>query len=283
LSFDSLEPRTFSIIAHVDHGKSTLADRLLELTGTIPKSGANRQVLDRLKVERERGITVKSQAVSMTYDYESLNEDGSLGKKRYLLNLIDTPGHVDFAYEVSRSLAACQSALLVIDASQGIQAQTIANFRVAKALGLPLLPILNKVDLPASDVDRCLVQLEELGIDTADPVHRPLMISAKTGLGVEEVLKAIVERTTAMPGTEDGKVEDRDGKGLRALVFDSWYDSFKGVVALVSIKDGAMKKGNSIVSAHSGKKYEVLDIGVNYPDAKSTGILRKGQVGWVIW
>ncbi|PWN23052.1 GTP-binding protein lepa [Microstroma glucosiphilum] len=282
LSFDSLEPRTFSIIAHVDHGKSTLADRLLELTGTIPKSGANRQVLDRLKVERERGITVKSQAVSMTYDYETPNADGSVGKKRYLLNLIDTPGHVDFAYEVSRSLAACQSALLVIDASQGIQAQTIANFRVAKALGLPLLPILNKVDLPASDVDRCLVQLEELGIDTADPVHRPLMISAKTGLGVEDVLKAIVERTAAMPGTEDGKVEDRDGKGLRALVFDSWYDSFKGVVALVSIKDGAMKKGNSIVSAHSGKKYEVLDIGVNYPDAKSTGILRKGQVGWVI-
>lgn len=279
-SFDQLEPRTFSIIAHVDHGKSTLADRLLEKTRTIPRNGANRQVLDKLKVERDRGITVKSQAVSMVYDYHS--EDDSQPDKRYLLNLIDTPGHVDFAYEVSRSLSACQSALLIIDATQGVQAQTIANARLARELKLPLLPILNKVDLPASDPDRCLKQLEEIGIDILDPTQEPLLISAKTGEGVDDVLKAIVERTTPLPGTVDGQIQEREGTGLRALVFDSWYDSFKGVVALVSIMDGAMRKGNTILSAHSGKKYEVLDIGVNYPDAKSTGILRKGQVGWMI-
>lgn len=281
-TFDRLEPRTFSIIAHVDHGKSTLADRLLERTGTIPKSGANRQVLDKLKVERERGITVKSQAVSMLYDYAG-EASAEETPTRYLLNLIDTPGHVDFSYEVSRSLSACQSALLIIDATQGVQAQTIANARLARELELPLLPVLNKVDLPASDPDRCLKQLEEIGIDILDPKQEPLLISAKTGQGVDEVLKAIVERTTPLPGTEQGVVKEREGPGLRALVFDSWYDSFRGVVALVSIMDGAMRKGNSITSAHSGKKYEVLDIGVNYPDAKSTGILRKGQVGWVIW
>lgn len=279
-TFDSLEPRNFSIIAHVDHGKSTLADRLLEKTGTIPRDGANRQVLDKLKVERERGITVKSQAVSMVYDHVS--GDGASESKRYLLNLIDTPGHVDFSYEVSRSLAACQFALLVVDATQGVQAQTIANFRLAGQLGLPLLPILNKVDLPASDPERCLRQLDELGIDIVDPLHEPLLVSAKTGAGVDEVLRAIVERTSPLPGTAEGRTEQRQGSGLRALVFDSWYDSFRGVVALVSIIDGAMKKGDSIASAHSGKRYEVLDIGVNYPDAKSTGILRKGQVGWMI-
>lgn len=276
-TFDSIEPRTFSIIAHVDHGKSTLADRLLELTGTIPKNGLNKQVLDKLKVERDRGITVKSQAVSMVYDHTS--EDTT---KRYLLNLIDTPGHVDFAYEVSRSLAACQFALLVVDATQGVQAQTIANLRLAQQLKLPLLPVLNKIDLPASDPDKCLVQLEELGIDTLDPLTEPLHISAKTGLGVSDVLKAIVERTEPMAGARDGSIEGRDGPGLRALVFDSWYDSFKGVIALVSIKDGAMKKGDQIKSSHSRRRYEVLDIGVNYPDAKPTNILRKGQVGWVI-
>ncbi|CAO1619018.1 unnamed protein product [Sympodiomycopsis kandeliae] len=278
--FDSIEPRTFSIIAHVDHGKSTLADRLLELTGTIPKNGANKQVLDRLKVERDRGITVKSQAVSMVYD-RTLPDDAQK-KKRYLLNLIDTPGHVDFAYEVSRSLAACQFALLVVDATQGVQAQTIANLRLAQQLNLPLIPILNKIDLPASDPEKCLVQLEELGIDTMGQLTKPLSISAKTGAGVDAVLQAIVERTDPMSGTKDGEIQEREGSGLRALVFDSWYDSFRGVIALVSIKDGAIKKGDSIKSAHSGRKYEVLDVGVNYPDPKSTNILRKGQVGWMI-
>lgn len=277
-TFDSLEPRTFSIIAHVDHGKSTLADRLLELTGTIPKDGSNKQVLDKLKVERDRGITVKSQAVSMLYEH---TVDDSPPRK-LLLNLIDTPGHVDFAYEVSRSLAACQFALLVVDATQGVQAQTIANLRLAQQLSLPLIPILNKIDLPASDPDRCLLQLEELGIDTLDPLTEPLSISAKTGAGVPEVLRAIVERTQPMAGTSGGAVEQREGEGLRALVFDSWYDSFRGVIALVSIKDGAMRKGDMIKSAHSGRKYEILDIGVNYPDARPTKILRKGQVGWVI-
>lgn len=282
LTFDQLEVRNFAIIAHVDHGKSTLADRLLELTSTIPKDGSNRQVLDRLKVERDRGITVKSQAVSLIYDHPIAADDTGNKTKRYLLNLIDTPGHVDFAYEVSRSLSACNLALLVVDATQGVQAQTIANFKLASELGLPLLPVLNKVDLPASDPDRCLLQLEELGIDVLEAATEPLMISAKTGQGVPEVLKAIVERTKAPAGTEDGAVSQRQGSGLRALVFDSWYDSFRGVVALVSIMDGAMKKGNTLMSFHSGKKYEVLDVGVNYPEPKSTGILRKGQVGWVV-
>ncbi|WFD18899.1 Translation factor guf1 mitochondrial [Malassezia caprae] len=273
-AYDLLDTRTFSIIAHIDHGKSTLADRLLELTGTIPRDSSNKQVLDKLKVERERGITVKSQAVSMVYQ-------GPAQPRPTLLNLIDTPGHVDFAYEVRRSLSVCQSALLVVDATQGIQAQSISVFKIAQQCGLVVLPVLNKTDLPAADPESCLAQLRDiLGIDTdANP---PLLVSAKTGLGVPEVLEALVARTPALPGVDGVSLEQRQPPGLRALVFDSWYDNYRGVIALVSITDGAVKKGDTIVSYHRGKKYEVLDLGVNNPEPVSTPILRKGQVGWLI-
>lgn len=274
--FDALETRTFSIIAHIDHGKSTLADRLLELTDTIPRDGANRQVLDRLKVERERGITVKSQAVSMLH--QPPDRDAPL-----LLNLIDTPGHVDFAYEVSRSLSVCQSALLVVDATQGVQAQSISVFKIAQQCGVTVIPVLNKVDLPAADADRCMAQLRDMiGINTDAPAHKPLLISAKTGAGVDAVLDAIVTRTSAPPGVVHGDVSAREPKGLRALVFDSWYDQYRGVIALVSIADGAVRKGDTVASQHTGKRYEVLDLGINNPEPCSTPILRKGQVGWVI-
>ncbi|EPQ31887.1 uncharacterized protein PFL1_00086 [Pseudozyma flocculosa PF-1] len=284
IPFDRLEPRTFSIISHVDHGKSTLADRLLELTGTISKDDANKQVLDKLKVERERGITVKSQAVSMVYHYDG-PRDGQVGPKpgKYLLNLIDCPGHVDFSYEVSRSLSACQSALLVVDATQGVQAQSITVFELARQRDLLIVPVLNKSDLPAADPERCVLQMEEvLGLDTTMPGQEPLLISAKTGQGVDEVLRALVERTLAPDGTEDGQLEGREGPGFRALVFDSWYDQYRGVVSLVSIADGAVKKGDRITSSHTGKKYEVLSLGVNHPEMVPTEVLRKGQVGWII-
>ncbi|UZJ52663.1 hypothetical protein CBS101457_001983 [Exobasidium rhododendri] len=275
--YSSLPTTSFSIIAHIDHGKSTLADRLLELTGTIPvgKDGQmiNRQVLDSLKVEKERGITVKSQAVSMVHlDQES--------KTQWLLNLIDTPGHVDFAYEVSRSLSACQMALLVVDATQGIQSQTLSVYRIAVSRNLRIIPVINKVDLPSASPDKVVEQLQlRLGLDAEkggedEAIH----VSAKTGLGVQEVLKRIVK-----VGKEINALEDPKSKApLRALVFDSWYDSFRGVVALVSIKGGALKKGDKISSSHSRKKYEVLDVGVNSPMSISTGVLNKGQVGWMI-
>ncbi|KAL9931553.1 hypothetical protein V8E36_009550 [Tilletia maclaganii] len=272
--YDRLEPRSFSICAHIDHGKSTLADRLLELTNTIPKNAANKQVLDTLKVERERGITVKSQAVSMVYTHPET-------QVRYLLNLIDTPGHVDFAWEVSRSLAACQVALFVIDATQGVQAQSISVFRIAKSLNLHIIPILNKIDMPAADPDRCIDQLQNLlGIDTV--AHPPIAISAKTGQGVDEVLRAIVERTQPVPGAEGGAIEERDGRGFRALVFDSWFDHFRGVVALVSVKDGAVRKGDKIASCFTGKKYEVIELSINNPTPVKVPILRKGQVGMIV-
>ncbi|WFC99764.1 Translation factor guf1 mitochondrial [Malassezia yamatoensis] len=279
IPFDQYESRSFSIIAHIDHGKSTLADRLLERTKTIPSDGSNKQVLDKLKVERERGITVKSQAVSMLYrDAERLEK----GLPPILLNLIDTPGHVDFAYEVRRSLSVCQSALLVVDATQGIQAQSISVYKIAKQCGLTVIPVLNKTDLPASDPERCTRQLHEiLGMDMSDPNNEPLLVSAKTGNGVDEVLKALVTRTRPAPGVHHG-IEQRGRPGFRALVFDSWYDRYKGVIALVSIVDGAVCKGDMVASYHTGKKYEVLDLGINNPEAVSTPILRKGQVGWLI-
>lgn len=273
--FDRLETRTFSIISHVDHGKSTLADRLLELTGTIATDGQNRQVLDNLKVERERGITVKSHAVSMLYTHPT--------RGRFLLNLIDCPGHVDFSYEVSRALGACQTALLVVDATQGVQAQSITVFQLALERNLRILPVLNKCDLPAANPDRCIAQINDLlGLDTSLPEHQPLRISAKTGHGVQALLRALVERTAPLPGVERGRTDTRDGPGLRALVFDSWYDQYRGVISLVSIADGAVRKGDKIASSHTGKRYEVLSLGVNAPGPISTDILRKGQVGWII-
>lgn len=188
-----------------------------------------------------------------------------------------------FAYEVRRSLSVCQSALLVVDATQGIQAQTISVYKIAKQCGVTIIPVLNKVDLPASDPERCVGQLSDmLGMDMSDPANAPLLVSAKTGKGVPAVLHALVERTPPLPGVDGVSLEQRGLKGFRALVFDSWYDKYRGVIALVSITDGAVKKGDTVASHHTGKRYGVLDLGVNNPEPISTLILRKGQVGWMI-
>jgi elongation factor 4 len=253
--------RNFSIVAHVDHGKSTLSDRLLELTEVI-EPGGNAQVLDKLDVERERGITVKAQTCSMLYNYKGHD---------YLLHLVDTPGHVDFRQEVSRSYASCGGALLLVDASQGIQAQTVANFYLAYSLGLELVPVINKVDLPHADVSRTKEQIETMfELDTSDVVS----ISAKSGLGIESVLPAVVDRIPAPNGD--------DTKPLRALLVDSWFDPYLGVVLLVYLTDGEIRKGQKIASIHTGLKYEVRDVGIMYPDKCSTPSLTAGQVGYVI-
>ncbi|KAG2061579.1 translation factor GUF1, mitochondrial [Suillus hirtellus] len=255
--------RNFSIIAHIDHGKSTLADRLLELTGTIEtkSTGLNQQVLDKLKVERERGITVKAQTASMIHMAHG---------KRHLLNLIDTPGHVDFAWEVSRSLAACQGALLLVDASQGVQAQSISVFHIAKERGLKIIPVLTKIDLPASQPERMAAQLQStFGIDPSEILH----ISAKTGQGVEAVLRAIVDRIPPPSGNINSP--------LKAFMFDSLYDRYRGVISLVSIQDGIIQKGDKIASCHTRKKYEITEVGVMHPEEVPTSSLQPGQVGYI--
>ncbi|CAI2163204.1 12726_t:CDS:10 [Funneliformis geosporum] len=246
--------RNFSIIAHVDHGKSTLADRLLELTGTISSNHSHQQVLDKLNVERERGITVKAQAY-----------------KDYLLNLIDTPGHVDFNYEVSRSLVACQGTILLVDASQGIQAQTVANFFLAFNEGLTIIPVINKIDLPAAEPDRVINQIEStFELDTSDIS----LISAKSGIGVDKILPTVIEKIPPPSGNVN--------KPLKAFLFDSWYDTYVGVVCLMEIVDGKLQKGDKIMSAYSEKMYEVIDIGIMHPEQFTTGYLHAGQVGYVI-
>ncbi|KAF8844859.1 GTP-binding protein lepa [Paxillus ammoniavirescens] len=255
--------RNFSIIAHIDHGKSTLADRLLELTGTIPKKalGSNQQVLDKLKVERERGITVKAQTASMTH---------TVGGRKYLLNLIDTPGHVDFSWEVSRSLAACQGALLLVDATQGVQAQSISVFHIAKERRLKIIPVLNKIDMPASQPERIVSQLQSIfGIDPVEV----LQISAKTGQGVDAVLQAIIERIPPPSASVD--------KPFKALLFDSHYDRYRGVISLVSLHNGVIRKGDKIASSHSRKKYEVQEVGIMHPEELPTTSLQPGQVGYI--
>ncbi|GAW09636.1 gtp-binding protein [Lentinula edodes] len=255
--------RNFSIIAHIDHGKSTLADRLLELTGTIKKkeTGKNEQVLDKLKVERERGITVKAQTASMVH---------SSNGKSHLLNLIDTPGHVDFAWEVSRSLAACQGALLLVDASQGVQAQSISVFHIAKERGLTIIPVLNKIDLPAAQPERIAAQMQStFGINPADI----LSISAKTGKGVESVLQAVIDRIPAPQSDKNAPA--------KAFLFDSLYDRYRGVISLVNIQNGILRKGDKIASCHTRKKYEIAEIGIMYPEEVSTDILCPGQVGYI--
>ncbi|KAJ9088877.1 Translation factor guf1 mitochondrial [Entomophthora muscae] len=255
--------RNFSIIAHIDHGKSTLADRLLELTGTINSRTVNKQVLDKLQVERERGITVKAQTVSMVYRHT----DGHL----YLLNLIDTPGHVDFSYEVSRSLAACQGGLLVVDACQGVQAQTVANFYLAFTQGLTILPIVNKVDLPAARPAEIANQIQALFELDSDDV---IPISAKTGLNVQALLPRIVESIPPPQGDPTGP--------FRALLFDSWYDTYLGAICLVAVVDGQLQKGDRIVAMHSETRYEVLDLGVLHPNKVSHPALYCGQVGYLV-
>lgn len=254
--------KNFSIIAHIDHGKSTLADRLLEMTGTISKDNVNKQVLDKLQVERERGITVKAQTASLIFDYEG---------ETYLLNLVDTPGHVDFSYEVSRSLAACQGVILLVDSAQGVQAQTVSNFFLAFDKDLHIIPVLNKIDMKTADPDNVSKQMEKL-FDVKQ--NEILRISAKTGVGVDTVLKEIIEKLPCPQGEVSAP--------LKALLFDSWYDQYRGVICLVAVLDGSLKKGDDVMSAYTQQKYEVLDIGIMHPGEISTGALFAGQVGFVV-
>ncbi|KAF7112736.1 hypothetical protein RHSIM_RhsimUnG0199500 [Rhododendron simsii] len=265
--------RNFSIIAHVDHGKSTLADRLLELTGTIKRGHGQPQYLDKLQVERERGITVKAQTATMFYDhkFQGANDIDVQEPHRFLLNLIDTPGHVDFSYEVSRSLAACQGALLVVDAAQGVQAQTVANFYLAFESNLTIIPVINKIDQPTADPDRVKAQLKSMfDLDPNDA----LLTSAKTGQGLEYVLPAVIERMPPPPGNCNSP--------LRMLLLDSYYDEYKGVICHVAVVDGTLRKGDKISSAATGQSYEVLDVGIMHPELTPTGVLLTGQVGYVV-
>eukprot|EP00249_Psilotum_nudum_P013311 c24274_g1_i1 orf=593-2398(-) len=273
--------RNFSIIAHVDHGKSTLADRLLELTGTIKRGHGQPQYLDKLQVERERGITVKAQTATMFFNYDQAvtpqtaeSFDGFTSPflcKSYLLNLIDTPGHVDFNYEVSRSLAACQGVLLVVDAAQGVQAQTVANFYLAFEADLTIIPVINKIDQIGADPERVKAQLNALfDLDPQDA----LLTSAKTGEGLSQVLPAIIERIPPPRGGIDSP--------LRMLLLDSYYDEYRGVICHVAVVDGRLQKGDKIASASSGKSYEVTDVGIMHPELTPTGMLLTGQVGYIV-
>lgn len=254
--------RNFSIIAHIDHGKSTLADRILEITNTVEKRKMQAQILDSLELERERGITIKLNVVQLKYIAKN-NEE-------YILHLIDTPGHVDFAYEVSRSLAACDGAILVVDASQGIEAQTLANTYLALDNDLEIVPVINKIDLPSADPDRTKKEIEDIiGLDCSDAP----CISAKTGLNIIDVLEAIVNKIPAPKGDENNK--------LKALVFDSYYDSYRGVVVFVCVKDGKVKVGDHIRFMQADSVYEVTEVGVKKPEEVKKDYLSAGEVGYI--
>jgi GTP-binding protein LepA len=255
--------RNFSIVAHIDHGKSTLADRVLELTGALSREDKVEQVLDSMDLERERGITIKAHAVRLQYT----SGDG----RNYILNLIDTPGHVDFSYEVSRSLASCEGALLVVDATQGVEAQTLTNTHLAIEHNLVIIPVINKIDLPGADPERVQHQIEEsLGIDSSDA----LLCSAKRGIGIEEILEAVVERIPPPGGAEDSP--------LKALICDSWFDNYLGVIVLVRVFDGEIQKGTKIRLMAMEKIFEVNEVGVFTPVRKPVQVLKAGEVGYVV-
>ncbi|MCK4554371.1 translation elongation factor 4, partial [Candidatus Parcubacteria bacterium] len=293
--------RNFCIIAHIDHGKSTLADRMLEITGTIEKRKMKEQVLDRMDLERERGITIKLQPVTMEYVYKIPNtksqitnpatslRDNGAGKSqipnskihdnKYILNLIDTPGHVDFSYEVSRSLAAVEGAVLLVDSTQGIQAQTLANLYLAMEQDLTIIPVANKIDLPAAQVEKTKNEIIKLLGCSKEEI---ICASGKTGEGVKEILDAVVERVPMPAFAKATAGKPVENNIFRALIFDSNYDEYKGVVAYVRVVDGKIKKGDKIKLMATGATSEALDVGIFKPDYSSTGELKTGEIGYIV-
>jgi len=258
---DKKHIRNFSIIAHIDHGKSTLADRLIEKTGTVSEREMSEQLLDNMEIEKERGITIKLQTCRLFYKYN--NEE-------YVLNLIDTPGHVDFTYEVSRSLAACEGALLIVDATQGVEAQTLSNVYLALDNNLEIMPVINKIDLASANIDGTKLEIEDLiGLDTD---NCPL-VSAKEGIGIDELLDKIIEKLPAPSGDENAP--------LKALIFDSFYDNYRGAISMVRIVDGTVKAGDKIKMMSTGRSFDVVEVGYFSPNMKETGVLSAGEVGYI--